>query len=954
VPKLPLHSPVPSQIKTQAPTPLANPYHQTSVTLSSSEERFRQFIEHAPMPIAMMNAQMQYLAVSRRWRIDYGLSDQCLIGRSHYEFFPTNEYWQQIYQRCLTGIFEQGEEARFIRPDGSIDWINWNVQPWHTDTSEIGGLILLTEILTERKHLADILQQTQQVACLHEFAMDKAADAVFWMTADAKISYVNEAACRFLGYTKEELLALNVWDINPGFHAGIWLEHWRAIKRFQSFTFETTYCTKHNHLFPAEVTVNYLEFNGCEYHCAFVRDITDRKQAEADLQQANEQLYAVLDAVPGLVSWISSDLRYLGVNQHLSAAFDLSPEVFMGQPVGFLEKNPKFAKLAEQFFTNSDKTAAHEVNLTLENGTQRNYLLVAQKYQKGTKAVFVGIDITKRKQAEIELKNAKDQLQAVLDAVPGLVSWMNSNLQYLGVNRHLAKAFDLPAESFTNREVGFMESRPGFAEFARQFFASSQKTTSQEVSLGLEQTRRNYLLVAQKYNQGKSAVFVGLDITERKQMEAELRRSKNLYRTLARNFPNGAVCLFDFDLRYTLAEGTELAKIGLSKKLMQGRTLWEVFPPETAALNEPLYRAALAGQETVAEIPFANQIYLTYTLPVKNEQGEVLAGLVMTQNITESKRAEEALRQSEERFRQQAQQLETALQELKQTQTQLIQTEKMSSLGQLVAGVAHEINNPVSFIYGNLAYARQYTNDLLQLIKLYDQHCVHPHPEIKAYIDHISLDFLCQDFPKLLASMQVGADRIREVVLSLRNFSRIDEAQKKPVDIHSGIDSTLLILQNRLKAKAGRPGIEVIKNYGDLPLIACYAGQLNQVFMNLIANAIDAVEEAFIQRKSLITSSEMRSKQTATIQIITEIVQESPTQKFAVIRIQDNGLGMNEEEKQRVFEPFYTTKPEGRGTGLGLSISYQIVVDKHGGQLEVDSTPNQGSEFKIVLPIASE
>ncbi|MBW4680976.1 MAG: PAS domain-containing protein [Microcoleus vaginatus WJT46-NPBG5] len=935
-----LHLQAPHEVQ----EPMTHNHQRTDVALHESEERFRRFVEHVPAAVAMVDRQMHYLAVSRRWQTEYGLESENLIGRSHEEFFPAgNQDWQQIYHNCLAGEHGHSQEESLTRADGKQDWVKWDIQPWHNCAGEIGGLILFTEVVTERNHLAEALQLTQ-------FAMDKAADAVLWMTSDAKLSYVNEAACHLLGYSAEELLSLSAHDINPAFSGNLWVEHWRAIKQFQSFTFETTYRTKEGLLFPAEVTVNYLEFKGAEYHCAFVRDITERKQAEIALQNANEQLQTVLDAVPGLVSWIGCDLRYLGVNRHLAAALSLPPESFLGREVGFLDTSPKFADFVRQFFASADKTAAQEVCVGFEGG-ERSYLIVAQKYYQGTRAVFVGVDITKRKQASDELQNAKDQLQAVLDAVPGLVSWLDSDLRYLGVNRHVAAAFNLPAETFVGREVGFMESRPGFAEFVRQSFASPQRTTSQEICVDHDGERRSYLIVAQKYNRGKRAVFVGLDITERKQMEAELRRSKNLYRTLARNFPNGSVCLFDHNLRYTLAEGTELAKIGLSKKLMQGKTLSEVFPLETATLSEPLYRAALAGEETVAEVPYANRLYLTHTLPVRNEQGEVLAGLVMTQNITLAKQAEEALRRSEENFRQQAQQLELALQELQATQTQLIQTEKMSSLGQLVAGVAHEINNPVSFIYGNLAYARQYTQDLLKLVDLYAKHYPHPVAEIQSHIERVSLDFLTQDFPKLLASMQVGADRIREVVLSLRNFSRLDEAQKKPVDIHSGIDSTLLILQNRLKAKAGRPGIEVIKEYGDFALVPCYAGQLNQVFMNLLSNAIDAIEESFASEQKLSTSHpEQRTKDKGLLRICTSLINGQSLE----IRIIDNGPGMTEQVKAKLFDPFFTTKPVGKGTGLGLSISHQIVVEKHGGQLTCKSVLGEGSEFIISIPIDAE
>ena len=290
----------------------------------------------------------------------------------------------------------------------------------------------------------------------------------------------------------------------------------------------------------------------------------------------------------------------------------------------------------------------------------------------------------------------------------------------------------------------------------------------------------------------------------------------------------------------------------------------------------------------------------------------------------------------------QAEQLSAALENLQKTQAQLIQTEKMSSLGQLVAGVAHEINNPVNFIYGNLSHANDYSQDLLELVLLYQKYYPNPAPEIQDRAAAIDLEFLMEDMPKMLDSMKIGADRIRQIVLTLRNFSRIDEAEMKPVDIHEGIDSTLLILQNRLKAKSDPTGIKVVKEYGALPKVECYAGQLNQVFMNIISNAIDALTHYNIQR-----CEEETRQYPSIIKICTETLHPSHIR----VRISDNGAGMTEAVKARLFDPFFTTKPADLGTGLGLSISYQIVVEKHGGSLKCISTPGQGTEFSIEIPI---
>ena len=321
-----------------------------------------------------------------------------------------------------------------------------------------------------------------------------------------------------------------------------------------------------------------------------------------------------------------------------------------------------------------------------------------------------------------------------------------------------------------------------------------------------------------------------------------------------------------------------------------------------------------------------------------------------------------------------AEQLAQTVTELHNTQAQLIQTEKMSSLGQLVAGVAHEINNPVNFIYGNLSHASEYTKDLLCLVELYRQHYPNPNPEISECSEAIDIEFLAEDLPKILGSMKVGVERIRQLVVSLRNFSRSDRAEKTAVDIHEGIDSTLLILQHRIKATSDRKNIEILKEYGDLPLIECYASSLNQVFMNLISNAVDALEMGQVERIANLPSpgksaaaTYLSSQQLAIepvdikasskclipdspspcIRIRTELIDE----KTVRICIADNGNGIPKELISYIFNPFFTTKPVGRGTGLGLSISYQIVVEKHQGLLKCVSLPGRGTEFSIEIPL---
>lgn len=319
----------------------------------------------------------------------------------------------------------------------------------------------------------------------------------------------------------------------------------------------------------------------------------------------------------------------------------------------------------------------------------------------------------------------------------------------------------------------------------------------------------------------------------------------------------------------------------------------------------------------------------------------------LEQTLSELQKAKQELEiRVEERtteLKSQTQELEQTLSELKQAQSKLIHSEKMSSLGQLVAGVAHEINNPINFIYGNLTPAREYADDLLELVAFYPQQYPNPLPPVQEKLDGIDFDFIREDLPKILTSMKNGADRILGIVKSLRIFSRIDEAELKSVDIHEGIDSTLMILQCRLKPKPGLCSIQVIKEYGNLPNIECYPGQLNQVFMNIIANAIDALEEAI--SRELLTGN--KREEPPAIKISTRVLEK----KVVEIRISNNGLEITASAMKQLFNPFFTTKSVGKGTGLGLSIAYQIITQRHQGELQCISEPGKGAEFIIKIPL---
>ncbi len=437
------------------------------------------------------------------------------------------------------------------------------------------------------------------------------------------------------------------------------------------------------------------------------------------------------------------------------------------------------------------------------------------------------------------------------------------------------------------------------------------------------------------------------DITARKLSEEALRKSEERFRSLSANVPG---VLYQFQMQpdgtpqflyvssfseqlWELEAGMVLQDVNLTLKQIHPDDI-EKFQTEIAASAQTLQPFTWLGR-IIAPSGKLKWIHAISRPELQIDGSIVWDGVMM--DVSDRQAAEEALRQSEAKLRQQTLDLEQTLRELRRTQAKLIQTEKMSSLGQLVAGVAHEINNPINFIQGNLSYAEEYFQDIMQLLDKYQHHYPEPPAPLQTFIDEIDLDFLVSDSKKMFGSMKTGAERIRQIILSLRTFSRLDEAEIKAIDLHSGIESTLMILQSRLNAMYGTRKIEVTQQYGNLPIVECYAGDMNQVFMNIISNAIDSLESAF--KKS--------NTHPLQINIKTQLLNHQNVQ----VSIADSGLGIAEANIPRLFDPFYTTKDVGKGTGLGLSTSYQIITKQHGGSLRCVSAPNQGAEFLIEIPV---
>ncbi len=566
--------------------------------------------------------------------------------------------------------------------------------------------------------------------------------------------------------------------------------------------------------------------------------------------------------------------------------------------------------------------------------------------------------VTQSKQAELTQQNAEQIMRGIFNGVSDAVLVHTLDGTVLGVNGRTLELFEVSREAATQFSLQGDYSSPNnpIADFTCYWEAAvggSVQCFEWEAKRPHSNTYFDVEIVLRRLRLGSQDVILANvhNLTKRKRIEAALRYSESQLR-LALNAARMKVWTWQLEASRTRphsGEGEQAGTSGVSSDFVGS---YETYLDGIHPADRDTVTQAIAGalaQESRYEVDYRT-IEPDGSVRWIRGVGDVLwddkgnvSGMAGTAiDVTERKRAEEALRDSEADLRYQTLQLEGTLSELRKTQSQLVQTEKMSSLGQLVAGVAHEINNPVSFIHGNLIHTRDYTQNLLDLLQLYIKHYPQPHPDIQAQAERTDIEFLMDDLPQVLLSMKAGTERIQKIVRSLRTFSRMDESDMKVVDIHEGIESTLLILQSRLHTRPNYPRIQIIKEYGQLPLIECYAGQLNQVFMNILTNAIDALAEVTEHSGWEIEDS----CSVPHIRISTQVEDDRIT-----IRIADNGPGIPSTVQQRLFDPFFTTKPVGQGTGLGLSISYQIVTQRHKGQLHCHSTPGEGTEFAIVIPV---
>ena len=912
---------------------------QAEEALCRSEERFRQMAENIHEVFWMANPELtQMLYVSPAYEAIWGCTCASLYAqpRSFIEAIHPDDR-----ERVLTA-FEQhrqsgfSHEYRILKPDGSVRWIGERGFPVRNQAGQLESFVGVSQDISERKQAEEALQES---GARFRLLAENSTDMISRHTPEEGIYLYASPACQtLLGYAPEELVGHSAYEFfHPDDLAQIRKSHTTILELPVTYTVAYRHRCKDGHYLWLETTCHTIRDSHTgavlEIQCA-TRDITDRKRVEAALRQQveREQLIArmtqrihhSLNLEEILHTTVAEVRQYLECDRVLIYRMESHQSgVVVVESVASGWRSIAGTIISDCYFAD-------------------NYL---QLYQQGRIQALEDIYTANLTPCHVELL-ARFQVRAnlVVPIVQEEQLWgLLVAQQCSGTRQWQSSEIDLLQSLATQGAIAIQKS---------ELYAHAQAEIAQrqQAEATLQQQFQKERLIAQSAQRIRQSLNLE-DILNT--TVAEVRQFLACDRAIIFRFEpdwSGVVAVESVDERWTPILGAKFYdhcfEIDYVQPYQKGRI----------QVLEDIYTAGLSP----CHIDLLAQFQVRAKLVVPILQGEQLWGLLVAYHCSGPRQWQQfeidllkvlstqvaiALQQAElyEQSRTatataltQAQQLEHALSKLHRTQAQLVQSEKMSSLGQLVAGVAHEINNPVTFISANLSHAEDYIQDLLGLIQLYQQQYPQPTPEISSQMDAIDLEFLIEDLPKLLDSMKVGAERICEIISALRNFSRHAEAEIKAVDIHEGLDSTLMILQNRLKAQGQHPEIQVIKQYSHLPLVECYVGQLNQVFMNLLSNAIDALEELKVEGL------------TPWIRITTELLNN----REVAIRIADNGLGITESVKGRIFDPFYTTKAVGAGTGLGLSISYQIVVEKHRGQLHCSSIPGQGTEFVIHIPLS--
>ena len=898
----------------------------------------------------------------------------------------------------LRSNLRSGTEIKVIlknyRKDKTIFWNELTVSPVLDNDGKLTHFIGVQNDITTRVAAETALQESEE----RLQAIANATPVLMLVTrrSDSAILYANSALYQTFGLSSEQLIGGQESDLYADVSDSLQL---LELFKKNGFSDSQQICLRKENgsLFWVRMSMKSIDFNGEAAILSAFYDITDRVETASALWQSEVKFQKMAANVPGMIYQYllrpdgSNDFIY--VSPGCREIYELEPEklkknaalmwsVVHPDDLNSLSESIAISAKTLQPWKYEGRIVTRSGKLKWVSGLSRPEL------QPNGDILWEGvtIDISDRKLAEIALSESKLALQQanqelekrvlertealqtsqkmlwlVIDNIPQFIAWKDRDSVYLGGNKNFAKVAGFNHQSEIVGLTDYdMPWKPEEAEFFRDCDRRIMDSNTAEYhiiepQLQADGTQR-WLDTNKIPLHDNNGNVVGIlctfeDITERLSLEAKLQASEELFRKIFEDAPIGINLVDLDDNRLVRVNKTYCEMLGYTAAELVGKTFIEIGHSEDnqkkSQVAAALYRGEITSYDIeVRQISATGEIVwvnVTATL-IRDGEGKPIYNLGMIENITNRKISAAALQASETQLRKQAAQLQEAYEQLQHAQIQLVQSEKMSSLGQMVAGIAHEINNPATFIHGNISHTQTYFHNLIELLDLYQHSYPSPVTQIAEKVKEVDLDFIKEDLPKMLNSMSVGVERISKIVLSLRNFSRLDESGMKLADLHEGLDSTLLIVQHRLNSSNGNNPIEIIKEYGEISKINCCAGQLNQVFFNIISNAIDALENQKQNRTIAIRT--LTKKAELNIHSKNQLDRSDRI----VICIADSGPGMTEDVCRRMFDPFFTTKPVGSGTGLGLSISHQIVVEKHRGSLRCICAPGQGAEFWIELP----
>ncbi|MEG4574349.1 PAS domain S-box protein [Microcoleus sp. N3A4] len=966
-----------------------------------SEERLRAIATATPVPLLITRLEDSVILYANpAFGKTLGLSSEQFVGSKKSDFYANVSDSSQLLELVKQNGCSDSEQICLKKANGSFFWVKMSMRSINFN----GEAAILSAFydITDRVEAETALRQSE--ARFQKLAANVPGMIYqFQLAADGTVSlpYVS-SGCRELYELEPEVLQnsaiLAIEMLHPddaqSFQESVaisakTLEPWRWEGRLVFPGDRIKWISGASR--PERGEKDDIIWDG------LLIDITDRKQAESALRQSETRSQKMAANVPGMIYQYL--LRPDGSNEFIYVSsgcwelYELEPEkVQKNSDLMWLTVHREDLKPLLESVAISGETLkpwTFEGRIVTRSGKLKWIRAIARPELQPSGDILwegVTIDISDRKVAEIALSESKIALQQanqelekrvlertealqrsqkmlwlVINNIPQLIAWKDRDLVYLGGNKNFAKlaGFNHPSEIAGLTDFD-MPWKPEETEVFRAGDSRIMATNTPEYHIIESKMQAdgtqccletNKIPLHDNYGNVVGILSTFEDITDRLSLAAQVRASEELFRTIFEDAPIAIYLANLDDNKLVRVNKTYCEMLGYTAAELLSKTFIEIGHPEDYQKNLEVAGALDRGQVTSYQIEIRQiaatgkivWVNVTATL-IRDGEGKPIYNLGMIENITNRKISAAALQASESQLRKQAAQLQEAYEQLQHAQIQLVQSEKMSSLGQMVAGIAHEINNPATFINGNIGHAYNYFNDLIELLNLYQECYPSPVPQIAARVKDLELDFLKEDLPKMLNSMTVGVERISKIVLSLRNFSRLDESEIKLVDIHEGIDSTLLILQHRFHQASRKSRIEIIKEYGKISKVYCCPGQLNQVFLNIISNAIDALENQPQPRtiviRTLMKKAGLKSHSNSKLSQCDRIV----------ICIADSGPGMSEDVRKRLFDPFFTTKPVGSGTGLGLSISHQIVVEKHRGSLRCISAPGQGAEFWIEIP----